>query len=162
MTLFELVLFLHVVGFILWIGVAFATMFIAVRARRSGDSAVTAFGYRTSSWLLKTVGLAGMLLTIVAGYILVPLGGYRFFEPFPHHWLFQMQVLGTLAFLVAALYQVPLSDRLARAAEASASAGEESQAFRRYRRRSAVVGSILGVILLLVVFLGTVRPGFQP
>lgn len=150
--------FLHVLGFVLWIGVSVTLMFAGIRARRSGDPQVAAFTYRSAAGLMKSLAVPGMLLTIGAGYALIPLLGYRYFEPFPHHWLFQMQLLGSVAFLLALLYQVPLADRLARAAEASASAGEESTAFRKYRRRNAIVGSVVGVLLLAVVFLGTARP----
>lgn len=150
--------FLHVLGFVLWIGAGLTSMFLTIRARRSGRPEVVAFAYRTSAVLMKTLGLAGMVLTVGAGFGLIPLLGHGFFQPFPHHWLFQMQVLGSLAFLVAAFYQVPVGDSLARAAEASASAGEESAAFLKYRKRNAIAGSLVGILLLVNVFLGTVRP----
>lgn len=158
MTLSGLLLFLHLLGIVLWLGVSLTIMFAAARARRTGDLQVVAFTYRTGSGLMKSLGLTGMLLTIGSGFAMIPILGYRFFEPFPNHWLFQMQVLGSLAFLAGVLYQVPVGDRLARAAEASAAAGEESAAFRRYQRRNAIVSSAVGVLLLVVIFLGAVRP----
>lgn len=158
MTLDSAYLFLHLVGIILWLGVGFALSFFTGRAARAGDRRVAAFAYRTASRLHKTLGVVGMLLTVGSGVALTASRGYAFFQPFPDHWLFQMQVLGIATFLLALLYQVPLSDKLARAAEASAEAGEDSAAYQKYRRRNAVVSSIVGLLLIVVVALGTFRP----
>lgn len=148
----------HVLGFALWLGLAATLAFTTARAARSGDRAVAAFAYRSAARLMKTLGLPAMVLTLAGGIGLTVALGYPFFRPFPDHWLFQMQVLGILAFALGAFYQVPLADRLARAAEASAAAGEDSDAYRRYRARNAIVGSVVGAILLLVIALATLRP----
>ena len=150
--------FLHVLGVVLWLGTALTLAVLVVGARRSGSAEATAFAYRTNTRLMKALVLPGMLLTVGGGFALNAVLGYGYFQPFPHHWHFQMQVWGVIAFVVGVLYQVPLSDRLARAAEASAAAGEESAAFSRYRKRNAIVSSLIGLVLLVVVFLGTVRP----
>lgn len=151
-------LLLHVLGFVLWIGVSLSLAFVTGHAAKAGDPRIIAFAYRTASRVLRTVGLTGMLLTVGAGIALTAARDYAFFRPSPDHWLFQMQVLGILAFLVGVLYQIPLSDRLARAAEASAEAGEESAAFGKYRRRYARVSSAIGLVLILILALGTLRP----
>ena len=158
MELSGLYRFVHVLGVSLWLGAALALSFLVVRARRSGTREAMAFAYRTHASLMKTLVLPAMVLTVGGGFALNEALGYGYFQPFPNHWLFQMQLLGTLAFVVGVLYQVPLADRLARAAEASATAGEESAAFGKYRKRNAIVSSILGLVLVVVVFLGTVRP----
>lgn len=154
----SLLRFVHVIGFVLWLGVTLTLALVTGKAVRTGDRGVIAFAYRVSSRILKTWGLAGMVLTLVGGFGLMFSIGYPLFQPFPNHWLFQMQVLGSLSFLVSAFYLVPISDRLADAAEASATAGEESATFRKYRRRVAVVSSIVGALLLVIIFLGTLRP----
>jgi hypothetical protein len=119
---------------------------------------MAAFAYRAASRVHEALGVDRMVLTVGSGVALAAARGYPFFQPFPEHWLFQMQVLGIGAFLLALLYQLPLSDRLARAAEASAAAGEDSAADRKYRKRNAVLGSIVGLILLVVLGLGALRP----
>ena len=155
-----LLLFLHVLGLAIWLGVTLTIALFSVRARRAGKPEVTAFVYRAARGLLRGPGLLGMLLTVVSGFGLVGVvQGYEYFQPFPNHWLFQMQVLGTIALLLGLLVQLPDAERLARAAEASAAAGEDSAAFVRFRRRNAVVGSIIGVLLLVSIFMGAVRPG---
>lgn len=154
-----LLLFLHVVGFALWFGVTLTLALLVVRANRAGDAAAVGFVYRASSRLLRGPGLIGMLLTILSGFGLTGVAGYALFRPFPNHWLFQMQLLGVLAFLLAVFVQLPNAERLARAAEASAAAGEASASFLRFRKRNAIVSSIVGTLLLVVALLGTARPG---
>jgi len=151
-------LFAHILGVVLWFGVTLVLAFVTGRATRSGDFGTIAFAYRTASHLTKTVGLTGMALTVLSGFALTAALDYGYFQPTPDHWLFQMQALGVLAFAVGALYQIPLSERLARAAEASASAGEASGAFTKYRKRYALVSSVLGFTLLVIVALATLKP----
>lgn len=159
MNMSDLLRFFHILGFALWLGVTFTLAAITARAARSENLDVAAFAYRSASHLLKGPGLLGMLLTLASGLWLAGSLDYGYFRPFPNHWLFQMQLLGSVAFLLALLYQIPLADRLARAAEARAAAGEASAAFVKFRKRSAIVGSLIGFLLLVSIFLGAVRPG---
>ncbi|MFV1987112.1 MAG: DUF2269 family protein [Gemmatimonadota bacterium] len=159
MNIRGILLFGHILGFALWFGVTFTLALITVRAKRSGDRAVVAFTYRSAQGLLKGPGLIGALLTIIFGFGLAGMGGYGFFQPFPNHWLFQMQVLGTLAFVAALLIQLPNAERLARAAEASAAADEDSASFVAFQKRNGLVSSLIGVLLLVSMLMGALRPG---
>lgn len=150
-------LFLHLLGVVLWLGLTLTMAFVTGRASRTGDLGVAAFAYGAAARLNRTVGLTGMLLTVLSGFAMLPAMGYRVFELAPH-WLFQMQVLGLISFAVGAVYLIPLTRRLAGAAEASASAGEPSTAFLRYRKRYALVSSIIGGLLLIVLALGALKP----
>lgn len=158
MTLQGLLSFVHVLGVVLWMGAAVTLPFVTGRAARADDPGVTAFAYRINARLMTTLGLGGMLLTLVGGVWLTAEMPYEFFRPFPNHWLFQMQVLGIASVLVGALYQVPLSRRLAREAQRSVEAGGETEDFARYRKRYAIVGSVVGVVLLVVLVMATVKP----
>lgn len=151
-------LFTHVLGVILWMGLAVALTLVTARAGRSDDWSVIAFAHRTNARLMKTVGLAGMILTVAGGFALTAARGYGYFQPFPQHWLFQMQLLGSLAFLLGVLYEIPLSGRLARAARASAESGQATPEFEKYRKRRAIVGSVNGTLLLVVTLLATLKP----
>lgn len=159
MDMSGLLRFVHILGLVLWLGVTFTLSALAVRAARSENREVVAFTYRAACHLLKGPGLAGMIMTLASGLGLAGVLDYGFFRPFPNHWLFQMQLLGSIAFLLALLYQIPLADRLARAAEARAAAGEASAAFVKFRKRNAIVGSVIGFLLVVSIFLGAVRPG---
>lgn len=154
-----ILLFGHILGFVLWFGVTFTLALITVRAKRAGDRAIVAFAYRSSHGLLKGPGLVGALLTIICGFGLAGMMDYGFFRPSPNHWLFQMQVLGTLAFIAAMLIQLPNAERLARAAEASAAADEDSASFTAFQKRNGLVSSLIGVLLLVSMLMGALRPG---
>ena len=158
MTMTGVLLFGHILGFVLWFGVTFTLALLTVRAKRTGDRAVIAFAYRTAHGLLRGPGLIGALLAIVCGFGLTGVLGYGYFQPFPHHWLFQMQLLGTAAFLGMLFLQLPNADRLARAAEASAAAAEDSASFVTFQKRNAIVSSVIGVLLLVAMLMGALRP----
>jgi hypothetical protein len=131
--LYGILLFVHLLGIALWLG---GTFTMAVN---------------------RSLGLAGMLLTLGGGLALMVQRGHAWFHPFPDHWLFQMQLLGILAFAVGVFYLIPIGSRLAEAAEASAAAGEDSAAFVRFRRRNAIVSSLVGLVLLVVLALGALK-----
>jgi len=159
MNLRGLFLFLHVLGIILWVGLAVALPFVTGRAVRDGDLDTVAFAYRVSDRLMRTLGLAGVLLTLVGGIGLVVINpGFAWFQPFPAHWLFQMQILGFAAAAAALVYQLPLGRKLAREADRSAEEGVLTEDFRSYRKQNAVAGSVVGLVLLVLVVLGTLRP----
>lgn len=159
MTLRGLFLFLHVLGVALWLGVGLTLAFVTGRAARQGSGEVVAFAYRLNDRLMRTLGLTGMVLTLAGGIGLTAANpAYGWFQPFPDHWLFQMQLLGFLAVGIGAFYQLPLGRRLAEAAEESARRGEATDAFRTYRKRNAVVASVNGLVLLILILLGTLRP----
>lgn len=158
-TGYRLFLFLHVLGVILWIGLAVVLPFVTGRAAREGSGDTVAFAYGVADRLMRTLGLAGIVLTLAGGIGLVVIDPtYDWFRPFPQHWLFLMQVLGFAAAAVAVAYQIPLGRKLAREAGRSAEQGEPTEAFRRYRKRNAIVGSAVGLVLLALVVLGTLRP----
>jgi uncharacterized membrane protein len=150
-------LFMHLLGVVLWLGVSFSLSFVTAKAARQNDPNVAAFAYRAALRLTKTLGVAGVLLTLGSGIGLMVVMRYGFFRPFPHHWLFQMQLLGSVAAAIALFYQLPNAERLARAAEAWARAGEQPETFRKLRQRSAIVGSLIGFILIVLVGLGSFR-----
>ncbi len=159
MNLRGLFLFLHLLGVVLWLGLAVALPFVTGRAARNEAPDTVAFAYRVSDRLMRTLGLAGVLLTLVGGIGLVVINpSFGWFQPFPDHWLFQMQILGFAAAAAALAYQLPLGRKLAREAERSAEEGAATEDFAKLRKRNAVVGSVVGLVLLILVVLGTLRP----
>ncbi|MDH3734522.1 MAG: hypothetical protein OEU54_13405 [Gemmatimonadota bacterium] len=158
MTTRGILLLGHIFGFVLWFGVTFTVSLISARAKRTGDRTVMAFAYRSSQGMLKGPGLIGAILAIVCGFGLTGVMEYGYFEPWPNHWMFQMQLMGVLAFLAMILLQLPNAERLARAAEASAAADEDSEAFVSFHKRHALISSVIGLMLLVALVLGSLKP----
>ncbi len=149
--------FLHLLGMATWLG-SLATLGVwTSRARASGDARIVAFTYATALRLYRRLVAVSATLTVVAGALLMFVTNRPWFRPFPEHWLFQMQVIGVLVFLVTLLYVVPNSAVLARLAERAAGTGEESTDFRSRVRRQVIVGSVIGTALAYLVLLGAFR-----
>ena len=150
-------IFLHLLGMAFWLGGLFTLGIWTSRARRTGEAGVVTFAYATAGRVYRGVVAAGAWVTTLAGVGLVFTGPWAWFQPFPNHWLFQMQVLGILAFVVTVAYLVPGARKLSALAERAARGGEESEEFRSRVRRQAIVGSAVGGALVYLVLLGAIR-----
>lgn len=152
----DLSLFVHLLAMALWLGGMFAAGIWTARARRAGDAAVLAFAYGAARTLYRAVVAVAATFSIVSGAALMLITERPWLQPFPDHWLFQMQLLGAAAFLVTLLYVVPNSAKLAWLAERAAG-GEGSGEFAARARRQAVAGSLVGAVLVYIVLAGSVR-----
>ena len=153
-------IFFHLLGMALWLGGMLTLGVWTARARRSGDAHVVSFAYGTAGRLYKGVVSVGAWLSILSGGALMFVAGRPWFRPFPDHWLFQMQVLGIAAFLVTVAYLVPNSSALARLAESGGSESPEAQRsaeFGKRVKRSAIFGSVVGVVLIYLILAGALR-----
>jgi uncharacterized membrane protein len=141
-------LFLHLLGFTLWLGGAIASMVVGIAARseeRSGLGAVV----RAQSTLTKTAIAPGSLLTVLSGLILTfQLSGGEFagFSP----WLVVMQGAGLIAALITLLIALPTAARLGRLDPT----GEAARYFDELRTRQRIVASIAGALGLVALFAG--------
>lgn len=150
----KITLFLHLIGMALWLGGTFSLGLWTARGRATGDPAVIAFTYGAASKLYRTVVGGGAWLSVLSGLGLMVLGRWPWFRPFPEHWLFQMQVIGLITFVVTLVYVLPNAKRLAALAE---SEGPGAVEFGRRVRTQAIVGSVVGVLLIYLVLLGSLR-----
>ncbi len=146
-------LFFHLLGMALWIGGAFTLSLFTVRARATGDARITAFAYAAARRLYRGLISVGAWVTIVSGAILMFAIGQPWFRPFPEHWLFQMQIVGLIAFLATVAFLVPNATAIAALAEADDSSAE----LRARVKKQALVGSVTGVALIYLILLGALR-----
>lgn len=149
--------FLHLLGMALWLGGMFTAGIWTSRARSTGNHTVVAFAYRTGRRIYRGFVSIGAWLTIVAGAILMFTTHRSWFRPFPEHWLFQMQIFGLLAFAATVLYIVPNASALKRLAEEIEETGELNPEFEKRVKRQAIVGSVVGGVLIYAVLLGSLR-----
>jgi len=140
-------LFLHLLGFTLWLGGAIAAMIMGIAAKREDRHGVGAV-VRAQASLMKTAIAPGALLTVLSGLIMTfQLSGD---VPGFNIWLVVMQGAGILAALLTLLISLPTAAKLSRLDPL----GEGAGYFDELRQRQRIVGSISGTFGLLALFAG--------
>jgi hypothetical protein len=141
-------LFLHLLGFTMWLGGAIASMVVGIAAKqeeRGGLGAVV----RAQSQLTKISIAPGALLTVLSGLVLTfqlsggEMAGFSI-------WLVLMQGAGLIAALMTLLIALPTATRLGRLDPT----GEASRYFDELRARQRIVASIAGTLGLVALFAG--------
>jgi hypothetical protein len=140
-------LFLHLLGFTMWLGGALSTMFAGIAARGESRTALGAV-VRAQAAVQRVVIGPGSLITILSGLMLTLNLTNRFGETGGvGPWLGVMQVTGLAAGLLTLLVTVPKSARLARLdPEVHAAAFDQ---LRKQVRLVASISASLGLIALL-------------
>lgn len=137
-------LFLHIVGFTLWIGGALATMVAGIASRRE-DRAGLAAVVRSQAAVQKVLVAPGALLAVMSGLMLTfSVTSLRGGEAGFNLWLVIMQGAGLVGALIVLLVGLPTAARLARLD----STGPGAAYFDELRQRQRVVGSVAGVLAL--------------
>jgi uncharacterized membrane protein len=157
MRLWGIWLFLHLIGVALWLGGMLTLSLWTSKARATVNQEVITFAYATARRLYRGLIAVAATLTIVAGAILMIATGRNFFRPFPEHWLFQMQVAGLLAFLATLFIVLPTAGRLAALAERAGELEEDKAEFAAKVKQQAIVGSLVGALLVYVVLAGALQ-----
>ena len=139
-------LFLHLLGFVMWMGGGIATMFAGIAAKsedRAGLGAVA----RAQAAVQRIVIGPGALLTVLSGLMLTfARGGMAGGSV----WLMVMQGAGLVGALLTFFVAVPTASRLARLDPT----GSEAAYFDELRNRQKVVGMVWGVLALLALVAG--------
>jgi hypothetical protein len=141
-------LFLHFVGFVMWIGGGFASMHAGLGGKsesRAGLGAIT----RAQARIQKAVIAPGALLTVLSGLILT----MRFMGAMTtamSPWLMAMQGAGLVGALITLLIGLPTASRLARIDPE----GETAAYFDELRGRMRVAASVAGVLALFALVAG--------
>ena len=141
-------LFLHLLGFTLWLGGAIASMIIGIAAKREDRSGLGAV-VRSQATLTKIAIAPGALLTVLSGLILTfqvgggDMAGFSF-------WLVTMQAAGIIAALLTLLISLPTATRLGRLDPT----GEGARYFDELRARQRIVASISGTFGLIALLAG--------
>ena len=140
-------LFLHFLGFAMWLGGGLASMFAGIASRsetRSGLGAVV----RAQSAIQRMIIAPGALLTILSGLMLTfALAGMGS----ANVWLMVMQGAGLVAGLLTLFVALPTATRLSRLDPS----GEQGAYFDELRKRQKVVGMIWGALGLLALVGGS-------
>jgi hypothetical protein len=141
-------LFLHLLGFTLWLGGAVAAMIMSMAAKREDRHGLGAV-VRAQASLMKAAIAPGAILAVLSGLILtVQLGGGDL--PGFSMWLVIMQGAGLVAALLTLLISLPTAAKLSRLDPL----GEGAGYFDELRQRQRIVGSISGTFGLVALFAG--------
>jgi hypothetical protein len=146
----EFWLFLHLLGFTLWLGGGFASMVAGIAAKREDRQGLGAI-VRSQAALQRVLIAPGALLTVMSGLILTfsvtgrtgELVGFSV-------WMVVMQGTGIVGALVTLMVALPTATRLARLDPA----GENAAFFDELRQRQRVVASIAGGLALIALVAG--------
>ena len=141
-------LFLHLLGFTMWLGGAIAAMIIGIAAKREDRHGLGAV-VRAQGALMRLVIAPGALLTVLSGLILTfQISGSD--QPGFSVWLMLMQGTGLVAALLTLLIALPTATKLSRLEPA----GETARYFDELRQRQRIVGSISGTLGLVALLAG--------
>jgi uncharacterized membrane protein len=150
-TWYDLWLFLHVTAAIVWVGGAAAIQVFGIRTKRAADPAKTAFFAENVSFTVQWIFLPASLVIIVAGIGLTETGHWDWGEPFI--------VFGLLLWAIVSLVAFGFLGRAIGSAGARLAAEGPSPALGLRMRNLVWLSRVLLGILLLIVFLMTVKPG---
>ena len=141
-------LFLHLLGFTMWLGGAIAAMIIGIAAKREDRHGLGAV-VRAQATLMKVAIAPGALLAVLSGLVLTfRIGGAEL--PGFSIWLMLMQGAGLVAALLTLLIALPTAAKLSRLEPS----GETARYFDELRQRQRMVGSISGMFGLVALFAG--------
>jgi hypothetical protein len=137
-------LFLHLLGFTLWIGGAIASMVAGVSVKREGREALGVVA-RAQAAIQKALIGPGALITVLSGLILTFRVTARTGELVGFNlWLVLMQGAGIVGALVALLISLPTASKLARIDPV----GPHADYFDELRARQKITASIAGVLAM--------------
>ena len=143
-------LFLHVMGFVAWLGGGLAVMLSGITAKNFPPDHRLAV-YRIMSALTRSLIGPGAVLVVVSGIVLsVP----YFTSSTVPTWLMAMQTFGLLGAVVVIGVVTPTAARLGRLQMDAR--GELPEAFTGLRRRQAIFATLAGVLALLALGAGTI------
>lgn len=141
-------LFLHLLGFTMWIGGALGVMVAGIAGRREDRSALAAI-VRAQSLVYRVVVGPGALLAVLSGILLtIRNSGTRFAGA--DLWLILMQGAGALAALLTLLISLPTASKLGRLDPM----GKTGPYFDELRSRQKLVSTISGILAVTALVAG--------
>jgi hypothetical protein len=143
-------LFLHLLGFTMWLGGGLAAMVAGIAAKREDRAGLGAVA-RAQAAVYKTIIGPGALLVVLSGLILTFSASARMGELAGFNvWLVVMQGAGLVGALVVLLIGLPTAAKLARVDPE----GQGAAFFDELRQRQRLVGSVAGTLALVALVAG--------
>jgi uncharacterized membrane protein len=143
---YELWLFLHVVGTIVWVGGAVVVQVFGALTQRAADPALSAAFGRNSAWTGTWVFMPASALVLVSGLLLTEDGSWSWSEPFILVGLVGWAVVAGVVFG----YVSPTMKRVSRQ---MAQEGPSPELAARVRSTILVARVFLGLLFVIVLFM---------
>jgi uncharacterized membrane protein len=152
MSSYELLLFVHVLTAVVWVGGALSLQVLAIRAERSADGGRVADFATEAEWVGSRVFLPSSIVLLLAGIGLTLEGDWGFTTP----WVLLGLIAYGLSALTGSLFLGPESGRIGKMI---ADVGPQDPDVLARIKRIFLVSRIELVVLLFIVFDMTVKPG---
>jgi uncharacterized membrane protein len=156
--LLEVLLALHILSAVIFVGNIITAAFWKVRADLSGNLETIALTTRAvliADWAFTGPGILVLLGT---GLAMVGLTGW---ERFQELWLGLSFVLLIVTGIIWIVVLVPLQRRMARLARDGAASGTLDSAYYRTSRMWAIFGGIATLLPVIILFLMVLRPTME-
>lgn len=144
MNLQTWLIFLHLLGAVVWLGGGAALALIGIRVRRSGERTAIVEFATTFRYLGLRALMPAVVVVLVTGLLMVNGPGWQFSQP----WILTGLALFVAAFLIGALYLSRIAVALERAV---------SEPGRDVRESTALIGQwLIGYGIVLFILVGAV------
>jgi uncharacterized membrane protein len=151
MSGYELIVFLHVLAAIVWVGAGVALQVLEVRAQRSGPERMRFFG-QEAEWLSTRLFMPASFAAVAFGIWAVAIGSWKFSDA----WI-TVGFAGFIATIVVGMGLIaPASKKLA---QVVAERGPQDSEAQRLSRRMKLASRFNMLVLIAVVFDMVVKPG---
>jgi hypothetical protein len=143
-------LFLHLLGFTMWLGGGLASMVAGIAAKREDRAGLCAIA-RAQAAVHKAIIAPGAILVVLSGLILTFSVSGRTGELVGFNiWLVVMQGTGLVGALMVLLIGLPTAAKLARLDPL----GQGAAFFDELRQRQSIVASVSGTLALVALVAG--------
>jgi hypothetical protein len=143
-------LFLHLLGFTMWLGGGLASMVAGIAAKREDRAGLSSIA-RAQAAVHKTIIAPGAILVVLSGLILTFSVSGRTGELVGFNvWLVVMQGAGLVGALIVLLIGLPTAAKLARVDPM----GQGAAFFDELRQRQRIVASVAGMLALAALVAG--------
>ena len=141
-----LLLYVHLLGVVVWIGGGALFAVWGGRARRSGQPTLVVFVAETIAWLLDWVIVPAMLITVVSGALLAVITDLAVKPP---TWLMVKVALVAIGVVLLFAVQRPTAKALVHALHATGKkAGAQVPGLARRQMRMGIIGGVLAMIII--------------
>jgi uncharacterized membrane protein len=152
MSLYESLLFLHILGAIVWVGGSITTQVLGARAAKATDPAVIQRFSSEAEWVGMRVFMPASIVVLAAGIWLVIDNGWDWEDPFVAVGLIGI----AFSIVVGAAFLGPESGRVS---QLTAEKGATDPEVTKRIKRLISVSRFELLVLLVVVFFMVVKPG---